>query len=165
MQSPQSGFSRSFHFGAIALAACSLLLATVAGCGSGRPETVPVSGVVLLDGQPLKAQGTVRVIPKGARAATGEIDPATGRFTLMTFEKGDGCVTGTHTATVMARETLDQNRIRWLAPEKYAQPGTSGLTVTVDGPTDKLEIKLSSEGAPPAVKGLDSSGDIDPSKL
>ena len=143
----------------------SFMVAFVPGCGSGRPETVPVSGVVLLDGQPLKAEGTVRVIPKKDRPATGEIDPATGRFTLKTFDPGDGCVRGTHTVTVLARQTTDDNQIRWLIPEKYSQPGTSGLTVTIDGPTDQVKIKLESEAGGPPAKQLDTSGDSDPSKL
>ena len=143
----------------------ALILALTFGCGSGRPETVPVSGVVLLDGQPLKAEGTVRVIPKKDRAATGEIDPATGRFTLTTFDKNDGCVRGTHTVTVLARQTIDNTQMRWLIPEKYSQPGTSGLTVTIDGPTDQIKIELQSEAGKPPAKRIDTSGDSDPSKL
>jgi len=147
------------------LVVASFTATFLSGCGSGRPETVPVSGVVLLDGQPLKAEGTVRVIPKKDRAATGEIDPATGRFTLTTFEKNDGCVPGTHTVTVMARQTIDDTQMRWLIPEKYSQPGTSGLTVKVDGPTDDVKIELKSEPGGPAAKQVDTSGDSDPSKL
>ena len=165
MQRSLCDVSRFLHYGAIALVVPALLLAVVSGCGSDRPTTVPVSGTVLLDGQPLKSAGTVRVIPKGARPATGEIDPATGRFTLTTFDKGDGCVKGSHTATVTARETLADNQIRWNAPEKYSQPGTSLLTVKIDGPTDKLEIKLESGGAAPAVKKGEGGGDADPTAL
>lgn len=149
----------------LSLTACAALAAALPGCGSDRPKTVPVSGEVLLDGQPLKAPGTVRVVPANARPATGEIDPATGRFTLTTFEKGDGCVPGTHPATVTARETIDNTQVRWLAPERYSQPGTSGLTINVTGPTQDLKIELKSEGAKPAVQRTDSTGDSDPSKL
>lgn len=144
--------------------AAAMLLA-LPGCGGDRPKTVPVSGMVLLDGQPLMAKGTVRIVPRDARPATGEIDPATGRFTLTTFDKDDGCVPGAHAATVTARETLDNTQIRWLAPEKYSQPETSGLTVTVGGPTTDLKIELTSDGAKPAVQRTDSTGDSDPSKL
>ncbi len=66
------------------------LLCGIAGCRDGRPRRVPVSGQVLIDGQPLTV-GTIRVIPTDARAATGRIDAA-GRFSLMTFDKDDGCV-------------------------------------------------------------------------
>lgn len=149
----------------LAVALAAVMLLPLVGCGSGRPKTVPVSGQVLLDGQPLKAKGTVRVVPKGARPATGEIDPATGRFTLTTFDKDDGCVHGTHAATVTARETVDNTQIRWLAPEKYSQPDTSGLTVNITGPTTDLKIELKSDGAKPAVQRTDSTGDSDPSKL
>ena len=141
------------------------LAAALAGCGDGRPERVPVSGVVLLDGVPLKAAGTVRVIPKGARPATGEIDPASGRFTLGTFDKADGCVPGTHTVTVIARQTVDDKQIHWLTPEKYSQPGSSGLTITVDGPTDQVKLELKSEAAKPPEQNAETAGDVDPSKL
>lgn len=137
------------------------------GCGESRPETFPVSGIVLLDGQPLKAAGTVRVIPKNARPATGEIDPATGRFRLWTFDKDnlDGCVPGTHAVTVMARQTVADKQIRWLTPEKYSQPATSGLSITIDGPTDSITLRLKSEPIRPPAQDTETGGDVDPSKL
>ncbi len=162
-RSPRAAVRTPPRRGALVLALAVFLLP--AGCGSDRPETVPVSGTVLLDGQPLKAQGTVRVIPKDARPATGQIDPATGRFTLTTFKQGDGCVPGTHTATVTARETINETQMRWNAPEKYGQPGTSGLKVTIEGPTDDLKIELQSDRAQPAIERTESAGDLDPARL
>ena len=136
-----------------------LLLGLVAGCGDGRPARVPVSGQVLIDGRPLTS-GYIRIVPSDARPATGTIDDE-GRFTLTTFDEGDGCVPGTHGVEVTATEMVDQNRVRRLVPEKYAKASTSGLSVTIDGPNDSLVIELSLEGQRP-VEWLDSSGDVDP---
>ncbi|MCS7238523.1 MAG: hypothetical protein NZ899_09655 [Thermoguttaceae bacterium] len=115
------------------------------GCGRSGPKVVPVSGVVLVDGQPIKlpqgVQAFVQFVPAGAPAASGEIDPQSGRFTLTTFEPGDGCVVGQHKVAVIIRAMVGTQSVS-LVDEKYAKPETSGITVSVDGPTDKLEIKL-----------------------
>ena len=131
-----------------------LAVATAVGCGDGRPKRVPVSGQVLIDGKPL-TQGFVRLTPKGARPATAEID-RDGRFTLSTFGEEDGVVEGTHAVAVIAAEQLGGNSQRWHAPKKYARPDTSGLTITIDGPTDSLAIELTWNGGKPFVERLGS---------
>jgi hypothetical protein len=124
--------------------------AVVSGCSDGRPERVPVSGIVLIDGQPL-TRGYIRIIPTDARAAGGEIG-ADGRFTLGTFEHADGCVVGMHAATVFSTEPLGGNAQRWLAPKKYADPATSGLTVDIKEATDALVINLTWAGGKPFIE-------------
>jgi hypothetical protein len=136
-----------------ARAACLLLLLVFSGC-EGRPDRVPVSGKVLIDGQPL-TRGYIRVVPSDARASGGEIGPD-GRFTLGCFEKADGCVVGTYPVSVYAAEPLGANAKRWLAPRKYADPATSGLTVDIKEPTDSLVIELSWDGGKPFVERLGS---------
>ena len=120
-----------------------------AGCDDG-PEIVPVSGQVLIDGKPL-THGFVQVGPKGYRPASGDIGPD-GRFTLTTSEPGDGIVIGTHPAAVIGTESIDGTKQRWHAPRKYQDFSTSGLTVTVDGPTDSLKIELSWNGGKPFIQ-------------
>ncbi|HBO45018.1 MAG TPA: hypothetical protein DD670_14025, partial [Planctomycetaceae bacterium] len=105
----------------------AVALMVTTGCGDGRPKRVPVSGQVLIDGQPLK-YGFIRLEPKGNRSATGEIGPD-GRFTLTTFEKDDGAVPGTHPAMILAAEALSSTKQKWHAPKKYANARLSGLTV------------------------------------
>lgn len=122
----------------------------MAGCGDGRPQRVPVSGKVLIDGAPL-AYGFIRLTPENARPATGQIGPD-GRFTLKTFEDGDGAVPGTHPVTIAAGEPLSETQMKWHAPKKYADPRTSELTVTIDGPTDSLVIELTWAGGRPFVE-------------
>jgi len=123
---------------------CALIMAAVlaVGCGDGRPRIVPATGQVLMNGKPLTGHvGFVRVVPAGARAATGRIDPADGRFTLTTYEADDGCVEGTHPAAVIVNTTVGSQLI-WIAPERYGDDATSGLTVEVKGDKAELEIRL-----------------------
>jgi hypothetical protein len=120
----------------------------VVGCGDGRPRIVPTSGQVLMNGKPLTGHvGFIRVVPAGSRAATGQIDPADGRFTLTTYETGDGCVEGTHRAAVIVNTTIG-NRLVWIVPERYGNDSTSGLTVTVDGEKADVEVRLEGGLAP-----------------
>lgn len=134
--------SASLLFGfQLASAMAGVLLA---GCGDGRPRIVPTSGQVLMNGKPLTGHvGFVRVVPAGARAATGRIDPADGRFALTTYEANDGCVEGTHPAAVIVNTTVG-TRLVWIAPERYGDDATSGLTVDIKG--DKADVKLRLEG-------------------
>jgi hypothetical protein len=110
------------------------------GCGEGYPERVPVSGIVLIDGKPLTT-GSVRFTPVGSRPATGMLD-ANGHFTLSTFNPGEGCVNGTHTLTVHAADSVEEFTLRWNTPKKYAAADTSGISKTIDRPTDSLQIEL-----------------------
>ena len=124
-----------------------LFVATLAGCRDGRPTRVPVSGRVLIDGQPLE-HGNIRFYPQNHRAASAKIGPG-GRFTVSTYEFGDGCVYGNHPVSVNASQLLNPTTQRWHAPKKYYSPATSGLMVEVTEPTDEAEIHLSWDGGKP----------------
>jgi hypothetical protein len=127
--------------------AVALASALVCGCSDGRPERVPVSGRVLIDGQPLQA-GNIRFHSRNHRPASAKIEPD-GRFTLSTYEFGDGCVTGEHPVSVMGSQLLNARTMRWLAPKKYADAGSSGLVYEVTEPTESAEIRLSWDGGKP----------------
>jgi hypothetical protein len=144
----------------VGLAFLGCLLPACWGCGDGRPRRVPVSGQILIDGEPLPV-GNIRVVPDDARAATGTIGPD-GRFSLTTFDQDDGCVPGTHAVVITAYEPISGSAIRWLAPPAYRQLDTSGLTATIDEPTDSLVIELSWNGGRPFIERMDSSGDAVP---
>lgn len=128
------------------IALLAMLAPLAVGCGDGRPQRVPVSGKVLIDGAPL-TQGALRFKPDEGRVATGAIGPD-GTFALMTYEPGDGVVTGRHAVTVHASEELNDGSIRWFVPKKYHHAATSGLSQTVEGPTDDLVIELTWDGKP-----------------
>ena len=126
------------------------MAAVLTGCGDGRPERVPVSGRVLIDGKPLK-YGSVMLVPEGARPSTGRLDEQ-GRFTLSCYDRNDGVVRGRHRVAVTAAEPLGENACRWLAPPKYSDHRTSGLQVEIDAPTDSLCIDLTWSGGAPYVE-------------
>lgn len=128
-----------------------------AGCGSGRPETVPVTGVVTLDGKALEAASVLLSPEAGGHPATGLTDKD-GRFTLTTFVKGDGALLGKHQVCVVKKKTsgllTDADGLsggtapggvseEWLAPKKYANPKTSGLSAEVKPGMEPLEFRLS----------------------
>lgn len=150
------------------LLACLVVFAQLVGCGYRRPKRVPVSGLVLIDGTPLRAPAKgvahVRLVPPDGRPAIGQID-SEGRFRLTTFEGEDGCLLGKQKVEVMVYEQISPAARRWLVPKKYADFRTSGKTVTIDGPTDALQIDLSWEGGHPFVERFDTTGDVDPAKL
>ena len=134
----------------VAVAAAALVLSlSVIGCGPSRTAVVPAAGIVTLDGQPL-AGGFIRLVPAASRPATGAIGPD-GRFTLGTFAAADGCVPGTHGVEVIgplpaggeAAAAVPAPTIT--VPARYRDAQTSGLTITIAGPTRDLTIPLTSE--------------------
>ena len=139
------------------------LIGIIGGCGDGRPRRVPVSGQVFLDGKPLTKGGHVSMIPEHGRAASGVIEPD-GRFTMTTYDEGDGCVLGEHGVEVVSSDTSSPVVFVSFIPEKYREVDTSGIKVTITEPTDSLKIELSTKGwrgPQPKFEG----GDSDPTKL
>jgi hypothetical protein len=133
------------------LAAILFLLACLtltAGCGSGRPKCVAISGVVTYRGAPVP-EATVIFIPPKSRPATGLTDTQ-GRFKLQTFSAGDGGVLGDHvvcvTKTVVdptAATTSPYSKTKSVLPARYGTPVKSPLkaTVTAEGPNEfKFEL-------------------------
>ncbi len=136
------------------LLAASVLLA--AGCSSApgdRPKTAPVRGLVTYRGEPLAGARVTFFNPEANRSAIGETGPD-GRFTLTTFEKGDGAVPGRQQVTVRKIEVIDRSKPgydyvekgetapipeeRWHTPKRYGTAAESGLTaeVAADGPNE-----------------------------
>ena len=77
-----------------------LVLVGVVGCGGepGTAPTVKVTGTVTYNGEPVEG-ASVAFIPENGRPASGTTDPS-GKFTLSTFESGDGAVPGKHTVAI-----------------------------------------------------------------
>lgn len=121
-----------------------------AGCSDGRPVRVTVSGQVLIDGQPLTV-GNIKFVPEGARPSSSKID-SEGRFTLTCYDGDDGVVPGKHRAQVSAVEVLGPSKVRWHAPQKYADFRTSELEYEITEPTDDLKIELTWDGGAPFVQ-------------
>ena len=133
-----------------------LSLIGLVGCGGSsddnwtknRPATYPVTGMVIYKGNPLP-NATVVFSSQGENptAAVGRTDEQ-GAFSLTTFNDQDGAVAGEHQVLITATKikgpppgaNLDEvdptvTEIS-LSPQKFGEPGNSGLsaTVTESGP-------------------------------
>lgn len=147
-------------------------LLVLSGCGpdtSGLPATVPASGVVLLDGEPVHGASVVFApVEPGKYPASGLTDEE-GRFELNAFEAKTGAVPGEYKVMVSktvevagdagggppagsdeaAHEAESPNAgLTWVneLPAKYANITASGLTVTVpEEGTSDIKLELSSK--------------------
>jgi hypothetical protein len=120
---------------------------------------------VTYNGEPVEGATVVfGAASEGAQTATGITDSA-GKFTLTTFEKGDGAVPGSYTVAISKTETtggmsaeeehaameageeVEEAETIQRLPEKYLDGPTSGLTAEVpaDGPKD-FTFELTDEG-------------------
>lgn len=119
------------------------------GCGQKGPALYPVTGkVTLADGRPIE-RATVVLHPVGG--AGDAVKPrgtvaADGTFTLTSLTTGDGAPAGEYRVTVelwLAGSRPDDPPVNRL-PAKFADPGKSGLTVTVNqGPTELKPLVVS----------------------
>ncbi|HEY1066327.1 MAG TPA: hypothetical protein VGE52_09470 [Pirellulales bacterium] len=142
------------------LAAWGAALATLAalGCGDGHPQRVPVSGKVMVDGQPL-TKGYIRFVPANGRASGADIQPD-GSFTLACYDmkNPDGALLGEHAISVVATEPAGSSATKWLVPQKYRDHTTSELKQTIDGPKSDLVVNLTWDGKAPFVEKFSDEG-------
>jgi len=136
------------------------------GCGPDSQQRVPLAGRVLIDGQPLTS-GTIRFVPESGRPASSAI-MADGSFDLASESINRvselGVPRGKYRVQVSALNIVDDETIRWNAPEKYADFRTSGLDVTIDRPTDDLLIELTWGDAKPADDNEPRQNENEPAK-
>jgi hypothetical protein len=132
---------------AILIVAVFLFSAT-SGCGDGRPSRVPVSGKVMIDGKPVMF-GSLQFLPQNGqgRPSSASIRPD-GTFSVCTFDERDGCPLGTFDVLINATENLNDTQLRYNVPKKYGDRRTSGITKTIEGPTDSMLIELTWDGTP-----------------
>jgi hypothetical protein len=127
-----------------ALAGAALLLGS---CSDGfkMRKTYPVSGQVLVDGKPLKGVA-IALHPQDKamerERPLGETDE-NGKFTLSTYNTGDGAPEGEYTACLAVPPQGDegsdqQKRTANPIPEKYGRAETSDLKVTVKSGKNEL---------------------------
>jgi hypothetical protein len=132
----QPGWNRSSLLKSLCtLATCAVL----SGC-DGRPERVPVAGIVLIDGQPLKS-GNIKFVPKNGRPSAGKIG-ADGHFNLTCYDGNDGALLGTHRVQIASNRIISDSKIEWYAPKDYADFRTSGIEINVTEPVEDLKIEL-----------------------
>ena len=148
--------------GWVSLALVAGVLSFVAGCGSGvRPidGSVPVSGTVTFNGQPLE-QGMVRFAPESggkAQPATGQIK--NGKFTMLTTASSPGVVVGKYKVSIISNKPFAPPALKpgtppdpkakfepeSLIPKKYNDIKTSGLEADVKAAVTSLTFALQGE--------------------
>lgn len=138
------------------------VMAITIGCGgAGRVDgEYPVhsaSGTITQKGQPLdSAQVIFYHEEKGKPPARGTTD-SSGRFTLTTYNQGDGAVTGNFKVTVKKvvsdgpqvsdDEPIDPKvgekmQVKSLVPAKYGSPATTDLKATVKESDNSFEFDV-----------------------
>jgi len=117
---------------------CLLALFSLAVSGCQQSDTVSVTGTVTQKGQPVD-KAEIVFNPKQGRFASGVTD-AEGHFSLSTAKPGDGAAPGDYTVTLGEYYPPDHppkpppggGFLPSRFPNKYADPGTSPLTVKVE---------------------------------
>jgi hypothetical protein len=170
-ESPKLGMMKRIEPGFIFLprliVSCSMILGLLlgtSGCGSKWPKTVPVSGKVTLDENPVEGAAVCLIPDSGGRFGYGTTD-ANGDFTVSTFEANDGATLGSHKIVITKADVIAPNRVAatieeqdeltragvegWifksLIPEKYGNPDTTELSVEVVKGMRPLTLQLSSK--------------------
>ena len=128
---------------------CFFLALFLGGCREkSLVKTLPVTGVVSFQGQPLP-NAVVTFYPESGRPASG-ITNSQGEFSLSTFGAQDGAVIGMHKATV-SEPAPEMKEGDYSLPEekpprfpaKYTDPRQSGLQFEVKPDAEnKITIEL-----------------------
>lgn len=137
------------------LGAFSLIVAGAVGCSGSGGSTglVPVTGVVLLDGDPVD-DATVTFQPVGDGISSQALTAPDGTFSVeSSSDRGQTYQSGLKPGEYLVGvQKLDTEKARStntppedLLPKQYASPETSGFTATIsDGGENNVELKLTS---------------------
>jgi hypothetical protein len=137
---------------------CGCLLA-LAGCGGGGGQTLPVSGIVTLDGNPV-AEVLVRFYPDTGTDPTSSGYGQTGtdgKFVIASSKDKKGLVAGRYKVTVSkgrpetgsseegAGAVIPEVELKDDFPAIYSDPSKTILSYSVTGDGQPIEIKLDSK--------------------
>jgi hypothetical protein len=117
-----------------ALLVC-LIVSLLSGCSKPGPLVVEVQGKVTYNGKPV-AIGTVKFVPVSQsgeliRPAAGPI-AADGSYSMQSFPSRSGSRPGEYQVAVVSYTgSFMDGTAKYVVPKRYADPQTSGLTVTV----------------------------------
>lgn len=125
------------------LGALAALFVVLTGCwGNDRPKTIPISGVVTIDGQPPGEGGKLFFTPTevaegyNRRPASGSFN-SQGNYRVMSWTPDDGLVPGHYTVAIAPGDSA-----RTKIPRKYIQSATSGLEVDVTVDQSSIEYNI-----------------------
>jgi hypothetical protein len=121
----------------------AVAIVTLGGCwGNERPKTIPISGLVMIDGQAPGESGKLYFTPTQAapgynrRPASGSFN-AQGHFRVMSWAPDDGLVPGHYTVSVVPGDLA-----KTAIPIRYHQSATSGLELDVPMDQGKIEYNI-----------------------
>jgi hypothetical protein len=127
----------------------------VPGCGggdSGNLPTAPVSGTLSVEGKPVAA-GAIHFHPQKGQAASGIVKD--GKFTLTTYNDGDGAIVGKHRVALEVVEevpTADgDTTTKSLLPKKFSSPDSSGIELEIPA-AGRPNLQINVVGSTIAVK-------------
>ena len=134
----------------------AILLSVVGGCSGGdnRKPTYPVTGVLVVDGQPAEAVritlNDVKGMDPNKPTYSETFSDKDGKFAVSTYEKGDGVPEGEYVLTFYWG-TINPLNMQYggedKLKQKYVDPATSQFRIKVDKgkPNDMGRIELSTK--------------------
>jgi hypothetical protein len=147
---------------------CVFVGLTMAVVGCGGVRRYPIEGIVTLDGKPERDAAITLMPAAGGRPGLAFTD-AGGRFIIREAGIVEGLMSGRYQVVVFKAIMSSVQAVRgpapgphpedqpvplidipignqkierYIVPERYTRPETSGLEVTVDGPTKDLIFSL-----------------------
>ena len=117
-----------------------LVFCLLPGCGSGRPETVPVTGTISFNGGEMPGPGVLFFtnieaapgFPQRPGRAEFEVD---GKFSAKTFEPGDGLMPGKYAVKAYCwaeAPDMQSPQGKSYLPEKYGDLETGGWELVIE---------------------------------
>ena len=111
---------------------------------SSATNVVPVRGKVIYGGGSWPKPGTI-TFTGGQRPASADFD-ADGNFTVLSFDKEKGLVAGKYKVSIECWDVpprIDKpGAEKSFVPQKYRNPGTSGLEITVEPGKPITDLKF-----------------------
>ena len=141
----------------------SFITLSFTGCGGEKGALsglYPCEGTVTYNGSPVAVGASITFYPDSgnpeARAASANTD-SSGKFKTTTLKPNDGMFPGTYKVAIAKYEEYGPPRqekdsdgnvigeeydMKNVFPEKYANPATSGLTITIEKKKNTPEFNL-----------------------
>ena len=135
-------YRRGFYWHRLFAGAIALVIVSLSGCGNDRPKTIPINGLVTIDGKEPGEVGKIFFTPTKAaegyatRPASGSFN-AQGKYRVMSWAPDDGLVPGHYAVSV---NPVDPNKTA--IPAKYQQSHSSGLEVDVSADEPKVDFDI-----------------------
>lgn len=141
----------------------------VLGCSGvpdDRPAVVPVTGKITYKGEPVTGAIVTFASEKSPRPATATTG-SDGRFSLTTFNTGDGAVPGEHLVTITKSEPqaaasdpamADAPDLSKGLPTDYPTAGGTGEVELPGGGKSQLPAKYADPKAPPLKATVNATG-------